>query len=198
MSVEILQNVAIIPFAAIGLYLVHLRYGDLKSIEAQILLGAVFFAIAFLVTMTPIRMPDGATIDARAGPVILAGLMGGPVAGLIAAAGGAIARSAIGGAFSFSGVLVFFLYAAAGSGLWLVYRARREDCLRPSCLALAAVLSLISAALMFFLITPREVALSWMANDYPLIAVANVLSVAMAGIVSWVAINAANDTRQTR
>ncbi len=198
MFVEIVQNVAIISFAAIGVYFVCLRFDDLHSIRAQLLLGGVFFLIAFLVTMTPVRMPDGATIDARAGPVILAGMIGGPISAIIAAIGGAFARSVIGGSFSFSGVLVFFFYAAVGSGLWLVFRIRQVECFRANCLATAAALSLVSAALMFFFISPREVAVHWITNDYPFIALANILSVAMSGIVSWIALRAARDTRQLR
>lgn len=198
MVLSITQNVALISFAGIALYFVISRHKDFTSFRAKMLVGGVFSLIAFLVTMTPIHMPDGATIDARAGPVILAGMIGGPFSAIIAAIGGASARSMIGGAFSFSGVIVFFFYAAAGTGLWFANRARSKSILRFGPIASAAVLSLFCAAMMFFFISPRDVALRWITNDYLIIAIANTMSVLTSGLVSWVAVRAAASKTQLR
>ncbi len=198
MLVEIVQNLAIISFSAIGVYYAFLSSEDVTAFRGQVLLGGIFFLVAFTVTMTPIHMPDGATIDARAGPVITAGMVGGPVAGFIAALGGAIARSLVGGSFSFSGVLVFLLYAIAGSLVWVLWRPGQTSLLRPAAVLAGVVLSLVSAALMFFVISPREMALRWISDDYPFIAAANTASILVSALVIGVAFRVARNTLELR
>ena len=189
MIVEALNNAALLSFSAIGLYL-FLRSGAFANrITSVVGLGLSYGLIAFLVTVSPLEMANGATIDTRAGPVIAAGIFGGPIAAMIAGAFGAIARWTVGGSFAISGTIVFGLYAAIGALLWLrnlknLYKSE----LAFARLLIAAVLSVIAAGLMFFLIEPREIALEWLQRDLPLIAGANMISVALCGAVGYLVV----------
>jgi len=198
MFIEVIHNMAVISFAAIGVYYVFVRQDAADSMQSRLLLGLVFFFVAFTVTITPVSRPGGATIDGRAGPVILAGLIGGPISGFIAAAGGVLARAAVGGPFAFSGVVVFFFYAAAGSLIWLFDTSSDKSPVRPRSIALGILLSLVAAALMYFFIPDRAVAADWMQRDFPFIAAANVLSVGVSAIVVAVAYSVARVTHDLR
>lgn len=155
----------------------------------KLLIGLSFGFVAFLVTATPVVLSDGATIDARAGPVILAGIVGGPIAAIIAGVLGALARGYIGGSFVFSGVIIYALYAFVGSLLSMRnFTGPLGAQLGLPRIAVATILSIFAASLMFFLIAPQSVAYDWIRQDFPLIAVANTLSVALTGYVAYFAI----------
>ena len=197
MALQLLQNVAFISFLALGLYFTWRRAGMQLKLADRLLVGLNFGLIAFLVTATPITMEDGATIDARAGPVILAGIVGGPPAALVAASLGASARALIGGSFSVSGVIVFFLYAAAGTLIWKqFFKEALGEGVTVLRIAAGVALSVVAAALMFFIIQPRSVAIGWIQNDFPFIALANSLSLVVTGTVAYAAIMWANQSTE--
>ena len=93
MLVEILQNAALLGIASLGLYWVFHSPDFEASTRGTISLGLLYGLATFLVTVTPVTLADGATIDARAGPVVLAGVLGGPIAASIAAVFGALAQA---------------------------------------------------------------------------------------------------------
>lgn len=199
MPIELLQNAALLSITAFGIIWIFQNAAFESSVRGSVAIGLVYGAAAFLVSATPIHLEDGATIDARAGPVLLAGVLGGPIGGVLAAIGGAISRYLIGGSFAFSGTIVYFVYAVAGSIVWRklfvgslglelgVYR-----------LAVATMLSVGGAALMFFLIQPRERAAEWLVQDFPWIAVANVVSAILTAAFAHFSIAYARQKRELR
>lgn len=197
MPIELLQNAALLSITLPCLVWVLRSWQFESGFGEAVAIGVVFAVVAFLVTVTPIHLEDGATFDARAGPVLIAGVLGGPVAGVLAALGGACARYVVGGSFAFSGVVVFFLYALAGSLLWRKWFATslgsHLGLVRTS---MAAVLSLISAALMYFLIEPASRAETWLAEDYPWIALANVVSVFLTAGMTRVSLEYSAQSRE--
>lgn len=189
MIVQILQNAALLCFATVGLHFIWQSKELSRGAFGEFLIGLAFGIVAFLVTATPIVLADGATIDARAGPVVMAGIVGGPIAAVVAGLLGAVARGYIGGSFAFSGVFVYALYAVAGYLLSLRHLTSLFGAkLGIARLTAAVLLSIVCASLMFFLIEPENVARQWIARDFPLIAAANTLSVALTGLLTLVAI----------
>ncbi|MEL7396137.1 MAG: LytS/YhcK type 5TM receptor domain-containing protein, partial [Pseudomonadota bacterium] len=166
-------------------------------VSESIKIGMILFVVAFLVTATPIRLEGGATVDARAGPVLIAGMLGGPIAGVIAAIGGAAARYIVGGQFASTALVAFFLYALAGSILWRRWFVGLFGSqLGLARTTIAAALSLGAAALMYFLIQPHARAQTWIVQDYPWIALANVISVFLTAGLARVSIDYTAQSRE--
>ncbi len=184
---QVLENVLLLALMGVGYYAVESLRNGMKPTAVALCHGLSFGLIAFLVTATPVSLGDGATLDARAGPVILAGYVGGPVAALIAAAFGVLARGMVGGNFAFSGMVVYGLYAAIGIGLRFAAGRDKPDFLNPRTVILMCVLSCCAAAAMFFLIEPRERAVTWLREDLPFIFFANTLAVAFASGILGIA-----------
>lgn len=96
-----------------------------RRIIRDALIGLLFGAVIFVVMFDPIKLPTGATFDPRGGPALLAGVFGGPLGALIAAAMGAAARYyLIGGPVALGGAVGFVLYAAFGTLIWALLRKR--------------------------------------------------------------------------
>ena len=182
-TLQILENLVLLTFLGLGVYAVESLKPKIKSLTASLLHGVSFGLVAFLVTSTPVSLGDGATLDARAGPVILAGAFAGPLAGFVAAALGGLARGFVGGSFAFSGVIVYFVYAASGALFWVLFDRSRLKFLDVRRVAALSLASCFGAGLMFFLIRPLERAVSWLQNDLPLIMLANTLSIIFTTIV---------------
>jgi len=195
---DFLENTALLTLIGMGCYFIESNQQRLGGLGSQVAVGLVFGALAFLVTATPITFPDGATLDARAGPVLLAGVFGGPIGAVLAAMLGALARGIIGGNFAFSGVAVYIVYAGMGLALAQTRLVRRDTILQPFVIAILSVSACLGAAAMFFLIQPQERAMAWLVNDLPWIFVANILSVAYCAVMIGLAsafVRTAQDVR---
>ena len=185
---QLIENILLLGFMGVGFYVVQKNEHRLGWPVFSGLHGLLFGLVAFLVTSTPVSLPDGATVDARAAPVLLAGAIAGPLGGLIAAILGGIARGLVGGHFAPSGMVVYFVYAGFGvllRHLGLVDLARLSS---PRSTGFILGASFVAAACMYFLIAPEERALHWLRNDLPYIFLANALSIAFGIVVLCVAI----------
>lgn len=184
---QILENILLLSLLGLGFYVIESQRGRISGSVSNLLHGLSFGLIAFLVTTTHVEFGDGATVDARAAPVILAGYVGGPIAAVIAAVFGGLARGLIGSHFAFSGVIVYFVYATMGSAFWAFWRSNDFDFANPWRIAVMCFASCMGAAAMFVLISPVERALLWLQNDLPYIFAANTLGIVFAMIVLGVA-----------
>lgn len=185
MLIEALHNGALLCFTAIGLYLVLISNEHWNRLTGAVALGLSYGLVTFLVTVSPLETGSGATVDTRAGPVIAAGIFGGPVAAIIAGGFGAIARWSLGGSFALSGAIVFALYAMVGTFLWRrLFTKYLGHGVGLSRLILAIGLSIAAAGLMYLIIQPREVANRWITDVFPFIATANAVSVLVCFFVS--------------
>ena len=193
---QILDNVIFLSFLGLAFFFVERSRKSLGDIAANLLIGLSFGLIAFLVTAAPVQLADGATVDARAGPVILASVLGGPIAGLIAAVFGGLARGVVGGSFAFSGMIVYLVYAAIGMAIRHFRLIGPATISTPRSILLLAVTSMCGASAMFFLIRPTERAVQWLQDDLPFILVANTLSVAIGAIVIGIALQLFANARE--
>jgi signal transduction histidine kinase/ActR/RegA family two-component response regulator len=197
---DLLENVALLTLLGFGIYAIRGRTVPFAPWPGQALIGLLFGAVTALVTTNPMTLPDGATVDARAEPVILAavlgGPLGGPLGGLMAAAAGALARGVVGGVFAPSGVIAYFLYALMGLALVRVGLVRPDRLLRPLSLGALVIGIWLCAGSVALWISPAERAMAWLRNDLPLIQLANAVSVLGTAWVVTVATTLAARTRQ--
>jgi signal transduction histidine kinase len=182
MLLAILNNVSMLALAAFGLFwAMRRRGGSVSPSRRPVQLGALLGVIAFIVTANPVQGPFDAILDGRAGPILFAGFLGGPVAGLIAATGGAIARYWMGGSLVFSGVLIFFVYAAAGAALRHFRNAADDDPVSFEDMGRLALASFAGAAVMAIFIAP-EARMNWIVATLPFILMANLLAIIVVGL----------------
>jgi cell cycle sensor histidine kinase DivJ len=152
----------------------------------QVAVGVVLGLLAAILIILPMPGPHGSSMDARAGPAVLAGFIGGPLGAVIAAALGVGARLAVGGPFALSAVVVFCLYCALGviaRRLHARWRAAPGDDLLPGwgLVALLAGLSVAAAACAALFLPTRAMAQFYLAEILPVIAALNVASVLFVG-----------------
>ncbi len=174
---QIAENIILLSFMGLAYFVVEINRYRLSAITANLLIGLGFGLTAALVTLVPVTLGDGATVDARAGPVILSGILTGPAGAIIAALFGATARGFVGGNFALSGVAVYAVYAVIGLALRHFGVVHKETLasLRSALVIMGS--SLVGAASMFFLIQPQERAVRWLQSDLPIILIANSLSI---------------------
>jgi signal transduction histidine kinase/CheY-like chemotaxis protein len=180
---QIIENLLLLSFMGIVFFFVQRHRSSLGTLKADLLHGLSLGLTAALVTTVPVTLGDGATIDARAGPVILAGVIAGPIGGLLAASMGGMARGLIGGSFAVSGIAVYGVYALIGVAIRYFHIIDTRSFLKPRSIAIVVLASIAGASAMFFLISPTSRAILWLQNDLPLILVANTLSVTYAAVM---------------
>jgi signal transduction histidine kinase/ActR/RegA family two-component response regulator len=197
-TVSVLQNLALLSFVGLGLIVTD-RYAHWTNrVARNATIGVILGLGAFLVTVTPITLYEGATVDARAGPVIISAFLAGPLGAAITATIGAAGRAIVGGNFAFSGVVVYFVYAFFG---WLLFKSRAVDpdrLLSLRGLMLLCLASFLGASLMYFLISPPERATAWLVESLPNIYIANGLSVLMTVLVVDLTLRILDNFRQTQ
>lgn len=185
---QIFENILLLSFLGLGFFFIERDRLSLGKFKANLLNGLCFGLTAALVTAMPVALGDGATVDARAGPVILAGVIAGPFGGLIAALMGGLARGFVGGSFSFSGTAVYAVYALMGVAIRHLRIVDTATLAKRSSIGIMVFASFAGASAMFFLISPTSRAIAWAQNDLPLILVANTASVTYAAIILGTAI----------
>lgn len=84
--------------------------------------GVLCALAATVVMFDPVSGPGGVLIDARGAPLLVAGVLGGPVAGFIAAAAAVAVRASIGGVMAQAGILAIAIFACVGCAAGVVLR----------------------------------------------------------------------------
>ncbi len=180
---QIIENLLLLSFMGIVFFFVQRHRSSLGAVKTDLLHGLSLGLTAALVTTVPVTLGDGATIDARAGPVILAGVIAGPIGGLLAASMGGMARGLVGGSFAVSGIAVYGVYALIGVAIRHFRIVDTRSFLKPRSIVIVVLASVAGASAMFFLISPTSRAILWLQNDLPLILLANTLSVTYAAVM---------------
>lgn len=184
---QIVENILLLSFMGVVFYVVARNSASFGTLATQALHGVFFGLIAFLVTSTPVVLPDGATVDARVGPVVLAGLIAGPIGGIIAASLGALARALVGGDFAVGEVIVYAVYALIGIVLGALRLVDLTSLARLRSVIILVGASCLGASAMFFLICPEDQWFAWLEYDLPYMFMTNALSMLYAILVIWIA-----------
>lgn len=124
-----IANIGLLSLGALAIFFLRERFGlGLPTRAQELLIGMSFGLIAVLVVNYPVTIPLGATFDTRAGPTLLAGFFGGPLAGATSGIIAAAARYWIGGPAVIGGTISPLVYAAVGAvaGHLVFTRQRRQ------------------------------------------------------------------------
>ncbi|MEQ9259421.1 MAG: PAS domain-containing protein [Roseovarius sp.] len=200
MFLQIVQNISLLLIAVIATYpLANWLRNAGSALSQPIAMGLVLGCAAFLVSSFPITLPDGSLVDGRAGPMLFAGFMGGPVAGVIAAAIGCIARILQGGPFALAGAFGFFIYAFAGTVLGIyLRRAGKPLHITPINTALLILLSGVGLANTYWFIYPVELANAWFAGAMVNVFMANAASTVVMALAAHFLTEATENRRRVQ
>ncbi|CCQ74322.1 ATP-binding protein [Magnetospira sp. QH-2] len=145
-------------------------------------IGLVFGLTAALLMLLPFKLEQGIFADTRGAPILLSGVIGGPVAAVVTTLAAAATRFSLGGAGMSGGVIYIFVFGAIG---WLTYHRRgRIGKPMPSVgmlIALAILATLISMPVVFLL--PEGKAWYAVVNLWPQIYAANIIGTAVLGFL---------------
>jgi signal transduction histidine kinase/CheY-like chemotaxis protein len=119
MFITVIQNLALLIFAGIGAYAIF-SVADLKEDKhrRQVMIGLMMGVMVFLISSNA-YIVEGilAPLDGKAGILVYAGYLGGPVGGVIAACFGAVARYGIGGPNVWIGMGMYGVFALFGASV---------------------------------------------------------------------------------
>jgi PAS domain S-box-containing protein len=180
---HVVSDLGLLALLSLGvLWLYPLTGSFLHTVPRDALLGVMFGALASVVMLDPIQLPQGATLDARAGPALLAGVYAGPVGAIVANAIGAAVRYwVVGGPVALGGVVGFILYGTAGllAGLLLRRWSRTPG---PVCLLALALFGTVAVLPSFFVSADWATGLAILEKAWPILLVGNTLGTLLVGM----------------
>lgn len=147
------------------------------------MIGMVFGLTSGLLVIASVRVDTGGVMDLRAAPLILSGIIGGPVAAMIAATIGGLARLSVGGAFAWGGVLSMFIYAFAGMyiGRVLGVDLRKSSFASFKVLVLTGFIVTVCTLPAFFVDHDLQTSLGTMYFIFPMLLLQNPLGLLLLG-----------------
>ncbi len=144
-------------------------------------IGALFGLTAALLMYMPIEYQPGFIADAQGGPLLISGLIGGPIAAVITVGIAALARYQTGGQGMVGGIVFILVFGTSGLIMYYNAKIRKPPFVPtlPRLLLLATVGT--TAALPLILTFPAEKQLPILINLWPALFVSNVLGVLILG-----------------
>ncbi len=198
-AVKLIENIGLL--ALLAYVLVSLRVGEknfTRFLTAKIIVGVSYGVMSAVVMLDPIVTPFGATLDPRAGPAVMAGVVGGFEGAAVAGVIGALVRyHVIGGPVALGGAVGSVLYGLYG---WLVgvviHRYRIK--LNLSTLTLIGLGSVVIVLPSFFVSVDAAKAVEILSKVWPFLLTANLLGVIVVGLVTAHAYRTVNLSSQLK
>ncbi len=180
---DLIKNLGVLVMLAVG-FTFFQPYSDniRQRLARDAVTGLLFGAVIIVVMLDPIVLPNGATFDPRGGPAVLAGVFGGPIAAVISAAMGAIARYyLVGGPVALGGATGFILYGIFGVAAGILIR-RANIPLNIVSLAILAIAGSIFVLPAFFVSVPPDVAIGIIKKAGLIFLINNIASTIIVGL----------------
>lgn len=144
------------------------------------LVGVGMGVTASLLMFVPVELAPGAFADGRGGPILLAGIIGGPIAAVTTAIIAGICRFMIGGPGYITGPTYICIFALIGLAYWYFEQKQghpRLSIARLFALATAATIISIPSVLFF----PTEMQIPVLTKLWPILWVSNVIGTIILG-----------------
>lgn len=147
---------------------------------SPLLVGVGFGATASLLMFIPVELSPGAFADGRGGPILLSGIIGGPVAALTTAIIAGSVRFIIGGAGFITGPVYIVIFALIGIAYWYAERNQENPRLSiPRLFSLATAATVITIPTVLFF--PSEMQLPVLINLWPILWISNIIGTVILG-----------------
>ncbi|MEQ8584537.1 MAG: ATP-binding protein [Thalassobaculaceae bacterium] len=178
----IISNIGLLALAAIVYSAMPGFEAGTNRIVRSSLIGLGLGLTAVLVMLTPIEFAPGVIYDARNAPLLLSGLVGGPVAALIALIPPVAVRASIGGVGMVTGIVGMVAISMCSVVAWAIVRRRTIHRVLPALLLYTAASSIIS--LPAIMLIPDKGLVWRLVTDFgPVIILTNVAGVGIWGLM---------------
>lgn len=175
-NIGLLALVALVYSATPGLN------DGINPLARSLILGIALGTASALVMLIPIQIAPGIIYDTRAGPLLMSGILGGPVTALVAIFPPLLMRAWIGGVGSTTGMLALPIFALCSVAAWYVLKRRSFKHPFLWLLMYAAVGSSLSLPIAL-LLPDRALAIRILINFSPVVIVAGVAGVTILGLL---------------
>lgn len=169
----IISNIGLLALAAVVYSATPGFRADNSQLTRSTVLGLGLGLTAAMVMLMPIELAPGVVYDARNAPLLLSGILGGPVTALVSVIPPILMRTSIGGTGMVAGIVGMLVVALCSVIAWAIVRRRAVERGLPALLAYAAV-STIIALPSIMLIPDEALALSLLKSFGPVIVLINV------------------------
>jgi PAS domain S-box-containing protein len=183
---QFIVNAGLLALCAMGLVFAGRWRGffNANSRFFGVVTGVVFGLTVLALVSNPFILPNGSVIDMRAGPVVISGFVGGPIAAAITALFGAVARYQVGGDFVIGGMVSMAVYGVLGCVFaWLYRRYFQRDADLLDFVAMSLVVSL-AVAPTFFLDQGLERSWAALVAAGPLVLLGNSIGILLLGVAA--------------
>ena len=181
--VALIANIGLLAILAwcVSLFGRHLFVEDFRpSMPIASLLGITFGVASALLMYLPVEFQPGIFGDARGAPLMMSGLVGGPVSMAFTMLIAAITRGILGGTGGMAGIIAILIYAGTGY-LWRVIANRlgRTGISTPELFSLAFLGTALTSPVV--LLMPANIQLAVLSSLWPKLWVANVIGILILG-----------------
>ena len=182
--IPLAQNIGILALLAVGIASVRPAnaLSGLPKTMKPLLIGCAFGVATIVVMATPVELRPGLIFDTRAGPVLMSGLLGGPIAAVATGTIAALMRYEIGGLGQYVGAVGILIQAGLGIVAWtyVTRRGRRMSIVELAIFATAATLISLPS---IFLLPDFDLAVSLLGTVTPILLISNVSAVVLLGLL---------------
>lgn len=178
----LINNIGLLALAALVYSATPGLNDGINPLARSVILGAALGTASALVMLIPIQIAPGIIYDTRAGPLLMSGILGGPITALVALVPPMLMRAWIGGVGAMTGMLTLPIFTLCSVAAWYVLKHRT---FRPPFLWLLGYAAVGSAlSLPVVLILPdRALAITILINYSPVVVAAGVAGVAVLGLL---------------
>lgn len=141
------------------------------------IIGLTFGGGAAILMNMPVELEPGILGDGRGAPLLLAGIVGGPVAAAISMVIGVVTRLALGGAGAIPGAAYAAIFCLAGAfwGVWYKRKASENQYDIARLMLLTLGVTVLTMPVVLFL--PQAKQLEVLVNLWPILGIANLIGV---------------------
>lgn len=178
----LIKNVGLLALAAL-LYMATPRREDgVNPLVRSLILGVSLGLASAVVMLIPIEFAPGAIYDTRAGPLLLSGILGGPVTAAVAVIPPTLLRLSIGGIGMVAGIVSMLVAAACSVVAWYILRHTQIKRSLPALLVYATVSTLIALPSVF-LVPEDDLAWKLLLSFSPILILCNVIGATILGLL---------------